>query len=149
MSTPNAPQQFPGTPGIPGADQPFTADQSPYTGQPAAPVQPSYQPNAAQYPQPSYPAASTATTLDKTNTFALLAIIFAFLSPIAGIIFGHMGLSQIKRNGDAGRGIALTGLIISYAYFVFLIIFIVLYIGMIAVMIGSLGALSSGYDPYY
>ena len=144
MSTPNVPQQSPGYPG---------ADQAPYSGQPAAQAQPTYQQtqNPAQYAQTGYPAAtpSTATTLDKTNTFALLAIILAFVSPIAGIVFGHMGLSQIKRNGDAGRGIALTGLIISYAYFVLLAIFIVLYIGMIAVMIGSIGAMSSGYDPYY
>lgn len=144
MSTPNVPQQAPGYPG---------ANQSPYSGQPAAPAQQAYPQaqNPGQYAQTNYPAApsTSATTLDKTNTFALLSIILAFLSPIAGIVFGHLGLSQIKRNGDAGRGIALTGLIISYAYFVFLAIFIVLYIGFFAVMIGSLGAMSSGYDPYY
>ena len=146
MSTPNTPQQYPGTP---GADQSPYTPQAPYAGQaPYASQAPAAQQAGAPYTQVSAPAASTATTLDKTNTFALLAIIFAFLSPIAGIVFGHMGLSQIKRNGDAGRGIALTGLIISYAYFVFLIIFIVLYVGMIAVMIGSLGALSSSYSTY-
>ncbi|MBL3678374.1 DUF4190 domain-containing protein [Leucobacter chromiireducens subsp. solipictus] len=74
--------------------------------------------------------------MGQTNTFAFLAIILAFISPIAGIVFGHMGLSQIKRTGDAGRGIALTGLIISYAWFAFLVVFMVLYIGFIVMMVG-------------
>lgn len=140
MSTPNFPQQPSEAPG---------AEQT-YSGQPAPQAQQHYQQvsHAAPYAQETFPTASTATTLDKTNTFALLSIVLAFLSPIAGIVFGHMGLSQIKRNGDAGRGIALTGLIISYAYFVFVAIFIVLYIGFFAVMIGSLGAMSSSYGSY-
>ncbi|PRI11488.1 hypothetical protein B4915_06565 [Leucobacter massiliensis] len=86
--------------------------------------------------------------MGQTNTFAFLAIIFAFLSPIAGIVFGHMGLSQIKRTGDAGRGIALTGLIISYAYFVFLALFIIVYVGFIITMIGTFASLSSSYSSY-
>lgn len=167
MSTPNSPQQ----PGAhqPGATQPTTplpesirqpgyaAQQPAYTA-PAQPSQQSAQQPAPQgYPQQqagqqyraqSYPTPSTATTLGQTNTYALLAIIFAFLSPIAGIVFGHLGLSQIKRTGDAGRGIALTGLIISYAYFVFLAMFIILYVGFIFAMIGAIGSIGSGYDSF-
>lgn len=140
MSTPNFPQQ---PPEAPAAGQSYAGQAAHQTQQQYPQVSP-----AAQYPQASFPASSTATTLDKTNTFALLSIVLAFISPIAGIVFGHMGLGQIKRNGDAGRGIALTGLIISYAYFVFVAIFIVLYVGFFAVMIGSLGALSSSYGAY-
>lgn len=83
---------------------------------------------------------STATTLGTTNTFAFLAIIFAFTVPLAGIIFGHMGLSQIKRTGDAGRGIALTGLIIGYAAFVSVVLFLLLYALMIFAFIGAIGS---------
>lgn len=131
MSTPNVPQQ-------PGYASPQYPAQyaTPQQAYPQAPV-------PAQYGQQAQPAPSKATTLDKTNTFALVSIILAFISPLAAIIFGHMGLSQIKRNGDAGRGIALTGLIIGYVSFASLIIFMFVYVGMIMVMIGSIGSMSS------
>ena len=98
----------------------------------------------AQRPaQPVQP--SQVTTLGGTNTFALLAIFFAFISPIAGIIFGHMGLSQIKRTGDAGRGIGLTGLIISYAALVFVALFMFAYAFMIFALIGTMGSAFNDY----
>lgn len=100
----------------------------------------------ADYAQPGYPQQvqpSTATTLAYTNTFALVSIITAFLSPIAAIVFGHMALSQIKRTGDAGRGLALTGLIIGYAYFVMIALFVLFYLSMIGIMIASFGAIAS------
>lgn len=104
-------------------------------------------PDTRPYPQQTYQSAAPAaqkpqlpTTMAYTNTFAVLAIIFAFISPLAGIIFGHLALGQIKRNGDAGRGIGLTGLIISYAYFVFIALFFIIYIGFIIVMFGAMGA---------
>lgn len=138
------------TPTVAGATQPTV--QLPSAAQPSAAQPTSALPAAAQ-PAPAYahapygapyqaapaPARSTTlqgTTMGQTNTFAFLAIILAFISPIAGIVFGHMGLSQIKRTGDAGRGIALTGLIISYAWFAFLVVFMVLYIGFIVMMVG-------------
>ena len=87
-----------------------------------------------------------ATTMGQTNTFAVLAIIFAFVAPLAGIIFGHLSLNQIKRNGDAGRGIGLTGLIISYAYFLIIAFFVIFYIGMMIMMFGAMGAAFSEFD---
>lgn len=114
----------------PYTEQPvYTEPQQSYVGQPA-PVAP-------------------PTTLAYTNTFALVSIITAFLAPIAAIIFGHMALGQIKRTGDAGRGLALTGLIIGYAYFVMIALFIIFYIGMIGLMIASFGAAASSFDSSY
>lgn len=153
MSTPQHPE-LPTTP-LPDL-APSAAPTQAFPRPPAAPTgaaAPYGAPNgyAAQpYRQPV--PASTATTLAQTNTFALLAIILAFIAPVAAIVFGHMGLSQIKRTGDAGRGIALTGLIIGYAYFVLVALFVVLYVGFVITMIASLGAafsgFDSGYDPY-
>lgn len=99
-----------------------------------------------QQSRPPQRAASSATTLSATNTFAFLAIIFAFSVPLAGIIFGHMGLSQIKRNGDAGRGIALTGLIISYAAFVSILLFFLFYALMIFAFIGAIGSAGGAFS---
>ncbi|MCW2288558.1 uncharacterized protein DUF4190 [Leucobacter luti] len=135
---------FPGQPQQAPAQQPF-AQQAP---------QPQRQP-APAYAQPAYSAGQTpasvpqGTTLDKTNTFAFLSIILAFIAPVAGIVFGHMGLSQIKRTGDSGRGIALTGLIISYAWFAFIAVFMVLYVGFIMLMIGSIADSASSFGYNY
>ena len=99
-------------------------------------------PQAPQLGQVQAPVAPP-TTLAHTNTFALVAIITAFLSPIAAIIFGHMALGQIKRTGDAGRGLALTGLIIGYSYFVMIALFVLFYISIIGIMLASFGTFAS------
>ncbi len=82
----------------------------------------------------------TKTTVAETNTYALIAIILAFMVPIAGVIFGHLGLSQIKRNGDAGRGLALTALIYGYSLVALGAIFIILYVGFFIVMFGAIAS---------
>lgn len=97
---------------------------------------PSYQP----YPTALAPAQ---TRVSDTNTYALVSVILAFMVPIAGIIFGHMGLSQIKRTGDAGRGLALTAVIYGYTVTVLGFVFIVSYIGFIAMMIGAVASQGS------
>lgn len=159
MSMPQDPQA--GASPQPAAEGTAATEQYPTTAagmtQPTVQLPASAQPTPAETPAQSVPAYAQApapygapyqaapaaarttpqgTTLDKTNTFAFLSIILAFFSPVAGIVFGHMGLSQIKRTGDSGRGIALTGLIIGYASFAFLAIFLVLYIGFIVMMVG-------------
>ena len=49
-----------------------------------------------------------------TNGFAIASLICAFLFAPLGIIFGHISLSQIKRTGEDGHGLAVAGLVISY-----------------------------------
>ncbi|MGV8875189.1 MAG: DUF4190 domain-containing protein, partial [Rhodococcus sp. (in: high G+C Gram-positive bacteria)] len=44
------------------------------------------------------------------------ALIGAIVLAPLGIIFGHISLSQIKRTGEQGRGLALAGLIIGYIF---------------------------------
>ncbi len=99
----------------------------------------------------SYPAApplpQRATTLAEMNAFAMIAIVLAFIQPIAGIVFGHMGLHQIKRNGDAGRGVALTALIIGYVMVAGVVLAIVTYFAFIIIMIATMGAAFSEFDP--
>ena len=45
---------------------------------------------------------------------AIASLISAFLFAPLGIVFGHMSLSQIKRSGEDGRGLAVAGLVIGY-----------------------------------
>jgi peptidyl-prolyl cis-trans isomerase B (cyclophilin B) len=54
------------------------------------------------------------------NTMALVGFILSLsgaatgITLIPGIVLSHIGLSQIKRTGEAGHGFALAGLIVGY-----------------------------------
>jgi eukaryotic-like serine/threonine-protein kinase len=50
------------------------------------------------------------------NALATLSLVFAFVFPPAGAILGHLGLAQIRRTSELGRGRALAGLALSYAF---------------------------------
>jgi peptidyl-prolyl cis-trans isomerase B (cyclophilin B) len=51
---------------------------------------------------------------NRTNTMAILALVFGFVFSLLGIIFGHIALGQIRRTGEGGRGLAITGLVFGY-----------------------------------
>jgi hypothetical protein len=46
---------------------------------------------------------------------ACIGIVLCYIGPIVAIVFGHIARSRIKRSGDNGAGLALTGLIMGYA----------------------------------
>lgn len=50
----------------------------------------------------------------QTNTLAIAALVCAFVFAPLGIVFGHLSLSQIKKSGEEGRGLAIAGLVIGY-----------------------------------
>ena len=130
---------------VPPTEQPTTV--LPDTAQFAdgAPEQPG-EPAATQSYQPAPVRPARPTTLAEMNAFALIAIVLAFVQPLAGIVFGHMGLSQIKRNGDAGRGVALTALIIGYVMVAGLAIAVLSYFAFIIIMFATMGAAFSEVD---
>lgn len=53
----------------------------------------------------------------KLNTLAVVSIATALTSigAVAAIITGHVALTQIKKSGESGRGLALAGTIVGYA----------------------------------
>lgn len=59
---------------------------------------------------------SPTTPPMRTNTMAILALVFAFLFPLLGAIFGHVALGQIKRSGEEGKGLALAGVIVGWVF---------------------------------
>ena len=75
-------------------------------------------------PPPSWGYAATQPPTigpDATEPFAIVSLVASlvgvfvcFLGPIAGIVFGHIARSRIKRSGAKGSGLALAGLIIGY-----------------------------------
>lgn len=76
----------------------------------------------------------------KTNTYAILALVFGGLAlpglcacfagnalAVLGIVFGFIAQSQIKSSGEQGAGLALAGIILSVISLVIGIVFGVIY----------------------
>ncbi|MDR5698356.1 DUF4190 domain-containing protein [Agromyces aerolatus] len=116
MTDPNVPDQSGA--GVPPTPPPPPAQPAaPSYGQPA---QPGYgQPG---YGQPGYGSAYATAPAKKTNVLAIVSlvasiagiVIFWFIGSVAGIICGHISMSQIKKTGEEGRGLAVAGLIVGY-----------------------------------
>ncbi|MFE5671157.1 DUF4190 domain-containing protein [Agromyces sp. NPDC056523] len=110
---------------------------------PAPPAQPapSYGTSAPSYnaAPPSYAAAPGGG--QKTNVLAIVSLVSAFFISLVAIITGHIALSQIKKTGEQGRGLAIAGLIIGY---VGLVVGIIVAIAWFA-LIGT--AISTGNIP--
>ncbi|MCJ1706037.1 DUF4190 domain-containing protein [Microbacterium sp. VKM Ac-2923] len=71
-------------------------------------------PSLAGYPGvPSGDAAVAPGALGekRTNAVAIVALVLGFVVPVAGIVTGAVALSQIKRTGEKGRGLALGGIV--------------------------------------
>ena len=91
-------------------------------GYAAAPQQPGYgtpqQPGygAPGYGAPGYGAPGYgAPSRPGYNTLAIVGFILAFFVNIVGIILGFVALSQIKRTGEQGRGLAIAAIVIGFA----------------------------------
>ena len=92
-----------------------------------------YQPS----PPPSTPYTGSGAPVQKTNTLAIVALILGIVVPIGGIICGPIALSQIKRTGENGRGLALAGLIIGV---ILTLAYILLVVGLVALSVAVTGA---------
>ncbi len=80
----------------------------------------------------------------RTNTLSIVALILGILIPIGGIVTGHIALSQIKRTGEAGHGLALAGTIIGYVLTVGYILFWIF----IVVILAVAGSHGYNYNNY-
>lgn len=70
--------------------------------------------------------SNSAAAGAKTNVLAIVSLVTSILGlSLIGIITGHIGMNQIKKTGESGRGLAIAGLIIGYVVLVFEIIWIV------------------------
>ena len=64
------------------------------------------------------PKVKRGVDLTKFNTLSIVSIATAAsgFGAVAGVITGHVALSQLKRTDERGRGLALTGVILGYGY---------------------------------
>lgn len=122
---PGAPQ-YPGQSGQPGMPQyPGQPGVPQYPGQPGQPGQPGM-PGMPQYPgQPGYwqPPGQR-----NTNSMSIAALVLGLLPcvPLLGAIFGFIGLSQTKKRGERGKGMAVTGIVSSGVWVAILAVVITL-----------------------
>ena len=88
-----------------------TAAYTPPPGHGGYPPSGGYPPPAGGgYGAPSYPPPPT----QGTNGFAIAALIFGIIGgALLGFIFGFIALSQTKRTGQNGRGMAIAGIVLS------------------------------------
>ena len=62
----------------------------------------------------------------KYNIFSILAIIFAFIIYPVGLIFAIIALVQISKNGEKGRGLAISAIVIPLIILILVILIAVL-----------------------
>ena len=116
----------------------MTTPPSPYGGYPPPPLSP----YGGHY---GYPPPQS------TNAMAIVSLVCAFLFAPLGILFGHISLSQIKKTGEEGRGLAIAGLVISYLITVVTILVVVLsvlFVVQVARDLESLDGLTTDYPNY-
>jgi K+-transporting ATPase c subunit len=85
-------------------------------------------------PQNNQPASDSA--------LPVLALIMAFVFPLAGAIIGHIALNQMRdgRIVDTNRSLAKAGMILGWVFTGIAVIFIGFYV------VGLVWLISSGYD---
>ncbi len=120
------------TPPPPGQAPPPPPGQYPPPGGPT----PSYaQPPPPQYPQFGYTYGAPPVIV-KTNGLAIASMVsgiagiflcILFVPSILAVVFGHVGLTQIKRSAgrERGKGMAIAGLVLGYLGVVAAIVWII------------------------
>jgi hypothetical protein len=70
--------------------------------------------------------SNSAVSVAKTNVLAIVSLITSILGlGLVGVITGHIGLNQIKKTSEQGRGLAIAGLVIGYVQIAAVLLFIV------------------------
>ena len=138
--TPQDPQQPQPNPAYPPYTPPSYGQQPPYQpqqpyqpyGQPAEQpyAQPPYgqQPYGTGYPQqpygyaPGYPGPQRRNGLAVASMWTSIGgVVTCGLAGIVGLILGIIALNQIRRDGTAGRGMAIAGIVVGAVFTVFFV----------------------------
>ncbi|WNM23563.1 DUF4190 domain-containing protein [Demequina capsici] len=156
----NPPQAAPTPPAQPPYAQPPAPQYAqPQQGQPVYAQPPTPQYAQPQHPQPPYPqqpyaqpyapapygpqSGTEKNWMGITSLVLSLVGLFTGITAIAGIVFGHLSLSAVKRGEANNRGLGLTGLIIGYVVAVLGILATIAFL----VFIGWIGTQCGGDNP--
>lgn len=102
----------------------------------------------AEIPAPSEhpidpPAPEAPAPQPRTNTLAIVSLASSFFVGLAGVVCGLIALTQVKRSGERGRGLAIAGIVVGAAQVVISAVVAVLIASAIA-----LGAAVSSASDY-
>jgi peptidyl-prolyl cis-trans isomerase B (cyclophilin B) len=112
------------------------------TPPPYGPYPPPPGPYAGYYGYPGY------RPQQPTNSLAIVSLVCAFLFAPLGIIFGHISLSQIRKTGEEGRGLAIAGLVISYLITVLTVVVVALSVLFFVQVARELESMDGLYPEY-
>jgi len=78
-----------------------------------------------------------------TNIFAILSLVFGIVffipfAPILAIIFGFVGLSQIRKSGQEGRGMAIAGIVLGFVWIIITILIILFVLIFLSTLFASI-----------
>ncbi|RFS86934.1 DUF4190 domain-containing protein [Actinomadura spongiicola] len=117
----------------------------------------SQDPYAQQYSQPQsvqhHYYGSGPPVPPRNNGMAIASMVLGIVGvlscgvlvfSIGAVIFGHVAQSQIKRTGEGGNGMAVTGLILGYLFFVIGLLYWIVIVGIYGAAWWSLSQ-----DPTY
>ncbi|MFJ2767698.1 DUF4190 domain-containing protein [Streptomyces sp. NPDC087300] len=101
------------TPPPPGPYPPYPGPQGPHGQAPYQNGQPPY--GYGQPPYQQWPGPYSPYSRPPVNGFAIASLVLGILCciPGVGLILGLVGLSQIKKKGERGKGLAIAGSILS------------------------------------
>jgi len=106
----------------------------------------SMEPNEPAHPEQPAQQGQLFPQAPKTNSLAIVALVSSFFIGIVGIITGYVALGQIKARGEAGRGLALAGVIIGWVQTAVIALLVGLMIAF-AATIGTMFAATNGAWP--
>ncbi|CAN5294849.1 hypothetical protein BH09ACT6_BH09ACT6_14100 [soil metagenome] len=79
------------------------------------------------------PYTAGSPVAPKTNVLAIVALVLSIIGfTVVGIILGFVGLNQIKKTGESGRGLAIAAIVIGFIELVFGIILVIVYVAALA-----------------
>lgn len=97
------------------------------------------QPYPGQGPYPSHGHGQPGPG-QRTNVLAIVSLVTSIIGlSLVGVICGHIALSQIRKSGEGGRGLAIAGLVIGYIGLVIGLILLVVWIGIVIAAVNSGG----------
>jgi hypothetical protein len=83
--------------------------------------------------QPGMPGAGYGVPVfyqQRTNGFAVASLVLGLCTgTLLAVIFGHIALSQIRRTGAPGRGMAIAGLVLGYIWTAVVVIYLIVLTG--------------------
>jgi hypothetical protein len=121
------PQRAPLEPYKPSTDTTFSDLNGFYVGLATDPKRKDRDAEQTRQPPARPRTPQSPQVLQPTNAFAIVALVCALIGgSVLGIVFGHVALSQIRRTGERGEGMANAALVIGYLALIALVIIVII-----------------------